>query len=133
MYERTGAERRLEPDEAYPKDGPVINRWLELGYRIVRPCIGAQIQVELEIRFIGASKDPESKVKLTITGKSIGRVERAEIPYSGGFRDEKERGKAGRVIGPAAADILLDLDPTYKARAVEYRRRHPESQPTNAR
>ena len=77
---------------------------MDLGYLVVRPCTGAQFQVELEIRFIGASKDPESKVKLTITGKSVGHLERAEIPYSGGFRDEEEKGKAGRVIGPAAAD-----------------------------
>ena len=129
MYERTGSEKNLDHDEAYPKDGPVINRWTELGYHVVRPCAGAQYQVDLEIRFSGAPRDPQAKVKLAVVGKSFGRVERAEIPYNGGFRDAAERAKAGRIFGPAAADILLNLDPTYKARAVEYRRRHPESQP----
>ena len=133
MYERTGAERNLEREEAYPNEGPVTNRWTELGYRVVRPCSDAQIQVELQIRFIGASKDPQSKVKLAVIGKSAGRVERAEIPYNGGFREERERTKAGGVIAPAAADILWNLDPTYQARAVEYRRKHPESRPTSAR
>lgn len=133
MYEKTGAERNLERDEAFPKEGPVIDRWKNLGYRVIRPCAGAQIQVELGIRFTGASKDPERKVKLTVLGRSDGRVERAEIPYSGGFRDAAERAKAGGVIGAAAADILWDLDPTYKARALEYSRKHPESQPSRAR
>ena len=95
MYERTGAERKLEPDEAYPKDGPVTNRWTVLGYRAVRPCTGAQIQVELEIRFIGASKDPESKVKLTVTGKSVGRMERAEIPMAVGSAMKRNKGRLG--------------------------------------
>lgn len=133
MYERTGAERNLEQEEAYPQDGPVISRWTELGYRVVRPCAGAQIQVDLEFRFVGASKNPESKVKLTVIGKSAGRVERAEIPYNRGFRDADERAKAGDVMGAAAADILLNLDPTYRARAVEYRRKHPESQTSSSR
>jgi hypothetical protein len=126
MYEATGAERTLDPDDAYPKDNPVTTRWTELGYRVVRPCVNAQIQLELDIRFIGPAKDPESKVKLTVTGKSVGRTESFEIPYSGGFRTEEEQGKAGGMIGPAAGDVLLRLDPTYKARAVEYGRKHPE-------
>jgi len=133
MHEKSGAERNLGRDEAFPKDGPVIDRWKELGYRVVRPCVGAQIQVELEIRFVGTSRDPERKVKLTVIGRSDGRVERAEIPYNRGFRDEDERAKAGGVIGAAAADILWDLDPTYRAKALEYRRKHPESQPSRAR
>jgi len=66
-------------------------------------------------------------------GRSDGRVERAEILYNRGYRDAYERAKAGGVIGAAAADILLDLDPTYRARAVEYRRKHPESKPSSAR
>jgi hypothetical protein len=129
MYERTGAEKVLDRDEAYPKDGPVISRWTELGYRVVRPCAGAQYQVELQIRFSGASRDPRGKVKLAVVGKSFGRLERAEIPYNGGFRDAAERARADSVIAPAAADILLNLDPTYSAKAAEYRRKHPESQP----
>ena len=133
MYERTGAERNLERDEAYPANGPVITRWTELGYRVVRPCVGAQIQVEVDFRFVGAGRDPRSKVKLAVIGSSAGHMERAEIPYSGGFRDDHERAKAEGVIAPAAADILFNLDPTYKARAAEYRRKHPESQPIRAR
>lgn len=125
-YEGTGAERTLDPDDAYPKDNPVTTRWRELGYRVVRPCVNAQIQLELEIRFIGPARDPESKVKLTVAGKSAGRTERSEIPYSGGFRTEEEQGRAGGMIGPATADVLSKLDPTYKARAVEYGRKHPE-------
>jgi len=42
---RISKQVRAQPYEAFPKDGPLISRWKELGYRVVRPCAGAQIQV----------------------------------------------------------------------------------------
>lgn len=126
MFERTGGERSLAPDEAYPKDNAVTKSWRELGYRVIRPCASAQIQVELGIRYLGSAKDPASKVKLIVAAASGGRIEKAEIPYRGGYRNEAERAKAAEMIGPATADLLINLDPNYRARAFEYRRKHNE-------
>src|ERR1035438_1119884 len=46
------------PDQIVP--------WSALGYRLVRSCATAQLQIENEMRLVGPPSDPESKVNLTL-------------------------------------------------------------------
>ena len=107
---------------------PDTELWAALGYRIVRSCAIAQIRLENEIRLVGPPADPASKAKLTLILKAGERVERVDIPYNGCFRPE-DNFAVGKKFGRAFPDIMVKIDPTFKARMLEYMRKHPEQNP----
>jgi len=109
-------------------DGSIIP-WSALGYRLVRSCATAQIQIENEVRLIGPPSDPESKASLAQILKVSGRpTEKINIPYAGRLRTE-DNFIIGKKFGAALPDIMMKIDPTFKTRLQEYMRRHPEEDP----
>jgi hypothetical protein len=110
-------------DAAYD---PRTKFWAELGYRFVRPCSAAQI--ENEIRVIGPANDPLTTAKLTVIVRASERTEKANVPYSGGWRQEERAAAVGK-MGAALSEVMVKIDPTYKARLVEYAGKHPEEDP----
>ncbi|MBZ5673663.1 MAG: hypothetical protein LAP61_05395 [Acidobacteriia bacterium] len=94
---------------------------------MIRPCGTAQLQIENEIRLVGPG-DPQSRAKLTVIGKIGARTEKIELPYAGGWREDERPAAMGQ-MGAALSEVMFKLDPTYKQRAQEYFRKHPEEVP----
>jgi hypothetical protein len=112
-------------DDPDPADAPL---WAAVGYRIVRSCAGAQVQIEDEVRLVGPSDDPPSRVTLTIILKAGARTERLSIPFSGRLRLE-DNFAVGKKFGAAMWDILARIDPGIKAKLQDYFQKHPEANP----
>jgi hypothetical protein len=108
---------------------PNLLPWRALGYRLVRSCATAQIQIENEVRLIGPASDPASRAMLTLILRASGRApEKINIPYTSRLRPE-DNYIVGKKFGAVLPDIMTKIDPTLKTRLQEYMRKHPEDDP----
>jgi hypothetical protein len=126
---RASVSPSQEMNMADTPDPNSIIPWSALGYRLVRSCAAAQIQIENEVRLVGPPSDPESKATLTqILKVSGGPTEKIDIPYTGRLRTD-DNSIIGKKFGASLPDIMVKIDPTFKIRLPEYMRKHPEEDP----
>jgi hypothetical protein len=102
-----------------------IRFWAALGYRLVRSCASAQIQVEDEARLMGPPDDPESKIRLSVTLKTATRTEKIVIPYTNRVGPEDHL-LIGKKFGKAWRDLMARIDPTFERRFLERARKYSE-------
>ena len=107
-----------------------IRFWAALGYRLVRSCASAQIQIEDEARLMGPLEDPESKIRLIVTLKTATRTETIVIPYTNRVGPE-DHFMIGKKFGKAWRDLMGRIDPTFERKVLEleHSRKHAEDNP----
>jgi hypothetical protein len=107
-----------------------IRFWAALGYRLVRSCASAQIQIEDEARLMGPLEDPESKIRLIVTLKTATRTEKIVIPYTNRVGPE-DHFMIGKKFGKAWRDLMGRIDPTFERKVLELKhsRKHAEDNP----